>query len=145
HLQSKPQGDLGVVVDDTKAPKGVTVGAEEKDVSFETGEGEQVEFQSGPYILACIRRMIAARKLKTSPSTHRLLTAWGTSGPGNRALVSRVWAPRRLVCAAHARVWLSGRTLLNSPASSVSGMITHTKFSALVRVKPRRCAKAQPR
>ena len=52
HLQSKPQGDLGVVVDDTKAPKGVTVGAEEKDVSFETGEGEQVEFQSGPYILA---------------------------------------------------------------------------------------------
>ena len=52
HLQSKPQGDLGVVVDDTKAPRGVTIGAEEKDVSFETGEGEQVEFQSGPYILA---------------------------------------------------------------------------------------------
>src|SRR5699024_1308159 len=52
HLQGKPQGNLGVVVDDTKAPKGVTVGAEEKDVSFETGEGEQVEFQSGPYILA---------------------------------------------------------------------------------------------
>ena len=38
HLQNHPGGDLGVVVDDTKAPKGVTVGAEERDVSFETGE-----------------------------------------------------------------------------------------------------------
>src|SRR5699024_5703177 len=33
HLQSKPQGDLGVVVDDTKAPKGVTAGAGAKAVS----------------------------------------------------------------------------------------------------------------
>ena len=52
HLQGHPGGDLGVVVDDTKAPRGVTIGAEEKDVSFETGEGEQVEFQSGPFVLA---------------------------------------------------------------------------------------------
>lgn len=52
HLQNHPGGDLGVIVDDTKAPKGVTVGAEERDVSFETGEGEQVEFQSGPFVLA---------------------------------------------------------------------------------------------
>lgn len=51
-LQGKPNGDLSVVVDDTKAPSGVTVGAEEKDVSFETGDGEQVEFQTGPYVLA---------------------------------------------------------------------------------------------
>ena len=52
HLQNHPGGNLGVIVDDTKAPKGVTVGAEERDVSFETGEGEQVEFQSGPFVLA---------------------------------------------------------------------------------------------
>ena len=52
HLQNHPGGNLGVVVDDTKAPNGVTVGAEERDVSFETGEGEQVEFQSGPFVLA---------------------------------------------------------------------------------------------
>src|SRR5699024_11508762 len=32
HLQNHPGGNLGVVVDDTKAPKGVTVGAEECDV-----------------------------------------------------------------------------------------------------------------
>src|SRR5699024_8136476 len=37
-LQGKPQGNLGVVIDDTKAPTGVTIGAEEKDVEFETSE-----------------------------------------------------------------------------------------------------------
>lgn len=52
HLQGKPGGDLAVTLDDTKAPNGITIGAEEKDVSFETGDGEQVEFQSGPFILA---------------------------------------------------------------------------------------------
>ena len=52
HLQNHPGGNLGVVVDDTKAPNGVTIGAEERDVSFETGEGEQVEFQTGPFVLA---------------------------------------------------------------------------------------------
>ena len=52
HLQSKPGGDLGVQLDTTTTAGGVTVGAVEKDVSFETGDGEQVEFQSGPYVLA---------------------------------------------------------------------------------------------
>ena len=80
HLQSKPQGNLGVVVDDTKAPKGVTVGAEEKDVSFETGEGEQVEFQSGPYILAWYQTDDCGKEIddlaEYTPFDYRMEHAW---------------------------------------------------------------------
>ena len=80
HLQGKPQGNLGVVVDDTKAPKGVTVGAEEKDVSFETGEGEQVEFQSGPYILAWYQTDDCGKEIddlaEYTPFDYRMEHAW---------------------------------------------------------------------
>ena len=80
HLQSKPQGNLGVVVDDTKAPKGVTVGAEEKDVSFETGEGEQVEFQSGPYILAWYQTDDCGKEIEDlaeyTPFDYRMEHEW---------------------------------------------------------------------
>lgn len=80
HLQGKPQGNLGVVVDDTKAPKGVTVGAEEKDVSFETGEGEQVEFQSGPYILAWYQTDDCGKEIEDlaeyAPFDYRMEHEW---------------------------------------------------------------------
>ena len=80
HLQGKPQGNLGVVVDDTKAPKGVTVGAEEKDVSFETGEGEQVEFQSGPYILAWYQTDDCGKEIEDlaeyTPFDYRMEHEW---------------------------------------------------------------------
>jgi hypothetical protein len=49
HLQSQPGGDLGVVVDATTSP--VRVGEPERDVSFTTGEGQDVEFTAGPFRL----------------------------------------------------------------------------------------------
>ena len=80
HLQGKPQGDLGVVVDDTKAPRGVTIGAEEKDVEFETGEGEQVEFQSGPYILAWYQTDDCGKEIEDlaeyTPFDYRMEHEW---------------------------------------------------------------------
>ena len=80
HLQGKPQGNLGVVIDDTKAPKGVTIGAEEKDVSFETGEGEQVEFQSGPYILAWYQTDDCGKEIEDlaeyTPFDYRMEHEW---------------------------------------------------------------------
>jgi len=46
HLQSQPDGDLGLVVDNTTSP--VRVGTESKDVEFTTGAGRDVSFESGP-------------------------------------------------------------------------------------------------
>lgn len=48
HLQSKPDGDLGVTV--TGSTK-VRIGTEKKEVSFQTGDGSQVDFEAGPYTL----------------------------------------------------------------------------------------------
>lgn len=48
HLQSKPDGDLGVTV--TGSTK-VRIGTEKEDVSFQTGAGAQVDFEAGPYTL----------------------------------------------------------------------------------------------
>lgn len=47
HVQGFPGGDLGMVVDQMVTP--VRVGTPERDVSFTTGEGEDVSFVSGPY------------------------------------------------------------------------------------------------
>ena len=49
HLQSYPDGDIGVEVVGTTP---IRIGEEERDVSFETSEGEQVDFTAGPYKLA---------------------------------------------------------------------------------------------
>lgn len=49
HVQSQPSGNLGVVVDDTTSP--VRIGEPERDVSFTTSEGEDVDFQAGPFKL----------------------------------------------------------------------------------------------
>lgn len=49
HLQSRPGGDIGVNVDATTSP--VRVGEPERDVSFTTGNGQDVAFTSGPYTL----------------------------------------------------------------------------------------------
>jgi hypothetical protein len=46
HIQAQPSGDLGVVVTGSTP---VRIGTEERDVSFETAEGETVEFTAGPY------------------------------------------------------------------------------------------------
>lgn len=48
HLQSYPNGDLGVTV---KGSTKVRIGTEKKDVSFKTGSGAQVDFETGPYEL----------------------------------------------------------------------------------------------
>lgn len=49
HLQSYPNGDLGVVVDGTTSP--VRIGTESEDVEFTTGAGQNVSFEAGPFKL----------------------------------------------------------------------------------------------
>lgn len=49
HVQSYPDGNLGVVVDATRSP--VRVGTEEEDVEFATGDGRDVAFTAGPFTL----------------------------------------------------------------------------------------------
>ena len=50
HVQSFPDGDLGVTVDELKTP--VRVGEEERDVNFTTEDGDDVSFTTGPFRLA---------------------------------------------------------------------------------------------
>lgn len=49
HVQSYPDGDLGVVVDSLKSP--VRIGTPERDVNFTTKEGQDVSFTTGPEYL----------------------------------------------------------------------------------------------
>jgi hypothetical protein len=49
HIQSFENGDIGLVLDETTSP--VRVGTQTTDVDFETGEGNQVSFEAGPYKL----------------------------------------------------------------------------------------------
>lgn len=49
HVQSYPDGNLGVTLDATTSP--VRIGTEEEEVDFETGAGERVQFTAGPYKL----------------------------------------------------------------------------------------------
>lgn len=49
HKQGTKYGNIGLQLDATTSK--VRIGTEEKDVKFETGEGEDVEFKSGPYLL----------------------------------------------------------------------------------------------
>jgi len=50
HAQSQDGGDLGITVDPLTTD--VRIGEEERDVEFTTGDGEEVSFTAGPYILA---------------------------------------------------------------------------------------------
>lgn len=50
HLQAQDGGNIALVLDETTSP--VRVGTETEDVEFETGEGNQVSFEAGPYKLA---------------------------------------------------------------------------------------------
>lgn len=52
HLQSYPDGYLAITVDDTTTPPSQWVGDPVEEVSFETGSGELVEFEAGPFRLA---------------------------------------------------------------------------------------------
>lgn len=49
HKQATKHGNVGLQLDSTTSK--VRVGTEEKDVKFETGAGEDVEFKTGPYLL----------------------------------------------------------------------------------------------
>lgn len=50
HLQSQPDGDIDVVVDNLSTP--IRVGTEPEDVNFTTDAGEEVSFVAGPFRLA---------------------------------------------------------------------------------------------
>lgn len=49
HVQGKPDGNLGLVLDATTSK--VKIGTDPKDKDFTTGSGEDVSFESGPYTL----------------------------------------------------------------------------------------------
>lgn len=49
YIQGEPKADLGIQVDDTIS--GVTVGEPERDVSFTTESGQEVDFTAGPWKL----------------------------------------------------------------------------------------------
>lgn len=50
HAQAQKGGDLGITVDPLTTS--VRIGEEERDVEFTTGDGENVSFTAGPYVLA---------------------------------------------------------------------------------------------
>lgn len=50
HAQAQQDGNLGVFLSDITSP--IRVGTEVKETNFETGAGETVSFESGPYKLA---------------------------------------------------------------------------------------------
>lgn len=50
HYQSRPGGNIGLVLDGTTSP--VRIGEPERTVEFTTGAGEDVSFEAGPYKLA---------------------------------------------------------------------------------------------
>ena len=49
-LLAAPRSDIRLTVDSTRSP--VRIGEEERDVSFQTGSGDDVEFTAGPYKLS---------------------------------------------------------------------------------------------
>lgn len=62
HIQGFPRGNLGVsVVGNTQVLKGT----EPRDVSFVTGEGEQVEFVAGPYTLDYWQNTMIGREIES--------------------------------------------------------------------------------
>lgn len=78
HLQGVRGANLGVVLDDTTSP--VRIGEEPRDVSFETGAGEQVEFEAGPYVLAWWKTDDMAKEIDSlaeqTPFDYRLEHKW---------------------------------------------------------------------
>lgn len=86
HLQGLKGGgsDLGVIVDDTTSP--VRIGEKPRDVSFETSEGEQVEFETGPYVLARWKTDDMAKEIDSlaeqTPFDYRLEHKWNADRTG---------------------------------------------------------------
>lgn len=80
HVQSQPGGDMGVTVDSTTSP--VRIGEEEREVSFETGEGQQVDFIAGPYVLSWWKTDDLAKELddlaSDTPFDYLLESSWKT-------------------------------------------------------------------
>ncbi|HCG55321.1 MULTISPECIES: hypothetical protein [Brevibacterium] len=80
HLQGLKGGgsDLGVVIDDTTSP--VRIGEEPRDVSFSTGDGQDVEFEAGPYVLARWKTDDMAKEIDSlaeqTPFDYRMEHKW---------------------------------------------------------------------
>lgn len=78
HLQSYPDGDLGVVVDPLKSP--VRVGTKEVTSEFTTGAGEDVSIVSGPFRLAWWNTddlgKVFSDLAKETPFQYRERSAW---------------------------------------------------------------------
>jgi hypothetical protein len=123
HLQSKPQGNLAVVVDDTKAPRGVTIGAEEKDVSFETGEGETVEFQAGPYVLSWYQTDDCGKEIddlaEFTPFDFRMEHAWNADRNGFTSFL-RIGTPKIGVRRSRPR-FVVGENIIDFPGIERNG------------------------
>lgn len=86
HLQGLKGGgsDLGVVIDDTTSP--VRIGEEPRDVSFSTGDGQDVEFEAGPYVLARWKTDDMAKEIDSlaeqTPFDYRMEHKWNADRTG---------------------------------------------------------------
>lgn len=78
HLQSKPGGNLGLVLDQTTSK--VRIGKPVSTTSFNTGSGEQVEFETGPYQLAEWKTPDLGKEFEdlaeTAPFDYRVIHYW---------------------------------------------------------------------
>lgn len=78
HMQSYPEGNLGVSVDPTTSP--VRIGTPKEDVEFETSSGEQVEFVAGPYTIDSWELTNCGNEInelsRDTPFDYRSLPSW---------------------------------------------------------------------
>jgi len=82
HVQAQAGSNLGVRVDSTRSP--VRIGEEVREVEFTTSEGEDVEFEAGPYTLAWWKTDNLAKEVddlaKRCPFDYRIEHKWRGEG-----------------------------------------------------------------
>lgn len=78
HLQSQPDGNIGMQLSDIKSP--VRIGEPEREVNFQTGSGENVSFMAGPYKLAFYQTDDLGKEFddlaKDTPFDYRVTHKW---------------------------------------------------------------------
>lgn len=119
HLQGQPGGDMGAVIETNSSP--VRVGTPERDVKFDTQEGESVEFKAGPYVLAWWNTHDLGRELddlaKTTPFQYR--TSW--NWVGERAVPTLEYSYPALGVRQHNLRFVVGENVYEVPSLTYDG------------------------